>query len=108
MQSSRKPRRSPGGSDGQVKLRLRSPASTFLVAFSLICGAAVTSARSQETSEGAVLERGQRIAQLVCSACHVVPQDQEFPPILRRPAPSFGEIANRSAPPPRASRTCRD
>jgi mono/diheme cytochrome c family protein len=47
-------------------------------------------------SEGAVLERGQHIARLVCSACHVVAHDQEFPPILRPPAPSFEEIANRS------------
>ena len=41
------------------------------------------------------LQRGQHIAQLVCSACHVVAHDQEFPPILRPPAPSFEEFANR-------------
>jgi mono/diheme cytochrome c family protein len=39
--------------------------------------------------------RGEHIARLICSACHVVAQDQEFPPILTKPAPSFAEIANR-------------
>jgi mono/diheme cytochrome c family protein len=50
-------------------------------------------AHSQQPLEA--LRRGEHIAQLVCSACHVVAQDQEFPPILRPPAPSFEEIANR-------------
>ena len=43
-----------------------------------------------------MLERRQHIARVVCSACHVVTRDQEFPPILRPPAPSFEEIANCS------------
>lgn len=39
--------------------------------------------------------RGEHIARLVCSACHVVAVDQEYPPLLIKPAPSFAEIAKR-------------
>ena len=39
--------------------------------------------------------RGEHIARLVCSACHVVAINQEYPPLLIKPAPSFAEIANR-------------
>jgi len=40
-------------------------------------------------------QQGEKIAQQICSACHVVAKDQEFSPILDPPAPSFQEIANR-------------
>jgi mono/diheme cytochrome c family protein len=43
----------------------------------------------------AVTARGEHIARLVCSACHEVARDQEYPPILAKPAPSFSEIAHR-------------
>ena len=39
--------------------------------------------------------RGEEIARALCSACHVVSSDQEFPPLLAKPAPSFRDIANR-------------
>ncbi len=39
--------------------------------------------------------RGEHVARLVCSACHVVARDQEYPPILSQPTPSFMEIAGR-------------
>ncbi|HUI62183.1 MAG TPA: c-type cytochrome [Steroidobacteraceae bacterium] len=42
-----------------------------------------------------VAARGEHIARLVCSACHLVAKDQEFPPLLAKPAPPFSEIANR-------------
>jgi mono/diheme cytochrome c family protein len=38
---------------------------------------------------------GHRLAVKICSACHVVAPDQDFPPLLRNPAPSFKAIANR-------------
>ena len=38
---------------------------------------------------------GERLAQEVCSACHVVAQKQERAPILKDRAPSFCGIANR-------------
>lgn len=43
----------------------------------------------------AQIERGAHLAQLLCGACHVVAHDQEFPPYLKQPAPSFFEIAAR-------------
>jgi mono/diheme cytochrome c family protein len=63
------------------------------LAYFVVCAAVGMPAHSQQPLE--TLQRGQHIAQLVCSACHVVARDQEFPPILRPPAPSFEEIANR-------------
>jgi mono/diheme cytochrome c family protein len=41
------------------------------------------------------LVRGEKVAQQVCSACHLVAKNQEFPPLLNPPAPSFIDIANR-------------
>lgn len=41
------------------------------------------------------LARGEHIARVVCSACHVVAIDQEFPPLLKEATPAFAEIANR-------------
>jgi mono/diheme cytochrome c family protein len=38
---------------------------------------------------------GERLAQEVCSACHLVAQKQERAPVLKDKAPSFCEIANR-------------
>jgi len=45
-------------------------------------------------SPGAGRAYGEHIARLACSACHVVARDQEFPPILNWPTPSFFDIAN--------------
>jgi mono/diheme cytochrome c family protein len=39
--------------------------------------------------------RGEHIARMVCAACHTVASDQETPPMLKRPAPDFREVANR-------------
>ena len=39
--------------------------------------------------------RGERLAQMICSACHIVAPNQEFTPILQTPPPSFAEIASR-------------
>ena len=39
--------------------------------------------------------QGEHIARAICAACHVVASDQDFPPLLRAPAPPFAEIANR-------------
>ena len=41
------------------------------------------------------LARGEHVARIVCSACHVVARDQEYPPLLAKPAPSFFDIASR-------------
>ena len=41
------------------------------------------------------IARGKHLAQLLCGACHLVAQDQEFPPYLKQATPSFFEIAAR-------------
>jgi mono/diheme cytochrome c family protein len=43
----------------------------------------------------ALVRRGEQIAQERCSACHVVAEKQEYPPLLKEPGPSFQSIANR-------------
>jgi len=59
------------------------------------CGLFALRAHAADTQHDAALQRGEHIARLVCSVCHFVAADQEFPPLLRQPAPSFEEIANR-------------
>jgi mono/diheme cytochrome c family protein len=41
------------------------------------------------------VRRGERVAQEQCSACHVVAKRQQFPLLLKQPAPSFQGIADR-------------
>jgi mono/diheme cytochrome c family protein len=41
------------------------------------------------------VRRGEEVAQLQCAACHVVAENQKYPPLLEDPAPSFQSIANR-------------
>jgi mono/diheme cytochrome c family protein len=42
-----------------------------------------------------VRAEGEQIARQICSTCHVVAMDQDLPPRLGTPTPSFIEIANR-------------
>lgn len=51
---------------------------------------------AQAVSQEATPSQGHAFALLVCAACHVVASDQEAPPILRIPGPSFDVIANNS------------
>jgi mono/diheme cytochrome c family protein len=44
---------------------------------------------------GAEVRRGEQIARGQCSACHIVAQHQEYPPLLEQPGPSFQSIADR-------------
>jgi mono/diheme cytochrome c family protein len=60
-----------------------------------LCGLIAQRAIADAIATTAEAARGEHIARLVCSACHVVARDQEFPPILTKPAPAFAEIANR-------------
>ncbi len=57
--------------------------------------AASTPASAAEPARSAVTARGEHIARIICSACHVVAKDQEYPPILDTPGPSFYDVANR-------------
>jgi hypothetical protein len=62
----------------------------------LIAGAAQAANQAGCTGAGdAELARGKHLAQLLCGACHVVGQDQEFPPYLEQSTPSFFDIAAR-------------
>ncbi len=68
-----------------------------LAALVVIAGPWLSShAQDQSASRlTAQIKRGQTIALAQCSACHVVAPSQEYPPLLRDPAPSFQSIANR-------------
>jgi Ca2+-binding EF-hand superfamily protein/mono/diheme cytochrome c family protein len=56
----------------------------------------VSAAQSQETTVPENVQQGRRLADLICSNCHVVASDQSFSPILQPPAPSFDTLAQRS------------
>jgi len=57
---------------------------------------AVPSGAGQSAARGAAsVAQGEHIARTICAACHIVASDQDFPPLLRQPAPPFAEIANR-------------
>ena len=64
----------------------------LLMVYSFASLIAVAGTASSPTPEVA---RGEHVARLVCSACHVVARDQEYPPILTETTPSFLEIAKR-------------
>jgi mono/diheme cytochrome c family protein len=70
--------------------KARSIAGSLLFIGTWTIGASV-----QALSKEAAASQGRRFALLVCAACHVVATDQEVPPILRTPGPSFDAIANK-------------
>ena len=75
---------------------LRSCVETLVMArleIALFCCAAF--AAYAEDLSGRDTTRGRAIAVAICSACHVVAADQAYPPILRRPGPSFQTIAEK-------------
>ncbi len=51
--------------------------------------------RVSEAGPAPLESEGERLAQMVCSACHIVAVRQDTPPILKKPVPDFCEIANR-------------
>jgi hypothetical protein len=56
-----------------------------------------TAMGAPKQNDPAAIESGRVLAQRLCSTCHAVPTDAEFPPALLHPAPSFAAIANRPA-----------
>ena len=68
----------------------------FRVALPLVAIAILSPTAHAQAPEGNAAA-GHEFALKVCSACHVVATDQEFPPIRRPPAPAFRSIANRPA-----------
>jgi cytochrome c2 len=61
----------------------------------LLIGLLSQHAQAQTVPHNAELARGKHVARLICATCHVVAKDQEFPPMLNQPVPSFLDIANR-------------
>ncbi len=51
---------------------------------------------SQDSSAADDVQQGHRLANLVCSNCHMATPDQAFEPVLRPPAASFASIAQRN------------
>jgi len=95
---------SPKPSDTPVAMSIHRPAITvgrrFARPAALLIGAGCAAALALRAGAdrlpvNADAARGEHIARLVCSACHVVAVNQEYPPLLVKPAPSFAEIANR-------------
>ena len=69
----------------------------------LLCACPALATASQP-SQDALLQRGERIAQMACSSCHIVAHPQQFPPFTKLPAPSFFEIAAKPQVTPRSLR----
>ena len=65
----------------------------------VLLGAAVvtagTHAGEPTSKQDPQLARGEHLARLICTACHVVASNQEYPPLLADPAPAFADIAGR-------------
>jgi cytochrome c len=74
----------------RVQLCIRTWA--LLAVLSILYGCGLAEAKNPSR---ATIARGEHLARLVCSACHVVAADQEIPPLLQPPAPSFSSIAAR-------------
>jgi cytochrome c1 len=77
-----------------------SPAETAIGA----TGAAAAASQTRQAGASATLSEspdqgdsyeGKRLALELCTSCHIVGCDQEFPPNLHEPVPSFRVIANR-------------
>jgi len=73
-----------------LPMTIRIP-SAFLVIFTTLS----TATWSQEASVSDEIQQGHRLASLICANCHVASPDQNIPPILYPPAPSFESIAQR-------------
>ncbi len=74
------------------RTRARRVSQVILVTAALVPWAARLAVAA---SPSAQVQRGEVVAQLQCSACHVVAENQKYPPLLENPAPSFQSIANR-------------
>ena len=61
------------------------------VIFAVLIGSAL----AQQTSATDDVQRGKRLALLICGKCHIVSRDQLIEPILHPPATSFETIAQR-------------
>jgi mono/diheme cytochrome c family protein len=79
----------------RVNWQHRMDRVTFLTASLLLISTWTGDLHAQADSQEATPSQGHRFALLACAPCHVVATDQEAPPILRAPGPSFDAIANK-------------
>ena len=75
----------------QVRLR----AAALVLAGAALCALCASSLFAAGVPTTPEVARGEHVARLVCSACHVVAADQDYPPLLNQATPTFAEIANR-------------
>lgn len=84
-------------------MALRGPTNSSIVSAALILGLATVggpaAGQAQQHDDRSAAGLGRAVALNVCTSCHVVTPDQEFPPIFDGPPkpPTFSEIANRPA-----------
>lgn len=76
--------------EGRMRIAIQVIAFASLAAGHAICSYADPAPASKATAA-----RGEELVRQLCTSCHVVAVDQEFPPILRQKTPTFMEIANR-------------
>lgn len=67
----------------------------MLYALGLVALSGVASKAAGGGSNPDLVARGGKLAQLVCSVCHVVAEDDKHVPLLRDPGPSFVVVAAR-------------
>jgi len=64
------------------------------VLFVLLLAIAAGTANSKQPTDRGNADAGRELALEACTGCHIVSDDQRFPPLLTG-APTFREIANR-------------
>ncbi|HEV2550650.1 MAG TPA: c-type cytochrome [Stellaceae bacterium] len=60
-----------------------------------VAAASAPTVHAEGQSNAEDIRAGRVLSLRICTACHFVSRDQDMPPILRPPAPSFPSIANR-------------
>jgi len=78
-----------------VARQVQLPAALLALAAAGLCALCAPRASAGGVTTTPETARGEHIARMVCSACHVVAVDQEYPPILKQQPPSFADIAKR-------------
>lgn len=101
------------GAYGQIRFRglsflpldgKMSKIAIIKVAVVALITCVVSVARAQQPPIASDPAAGRAFALRVCAACHVVSDDQPYPPILRQPASSFSAIANKPGTTPASLR----
>ncbi len=77
----------------ELVMRLRNNRS---ICFALYC-AWCLSAQAADPAHDPTVVYGKQLAQIICSACHIVASDQGYSPMFNVAAPAFEQIANRPA-----------